>query len=358
LIDINGPFTGTNWHAHEMIFGYAVAVLTGFLFTAVKNWTGILTPTNWKLAALAVIWLSARILLITGPSLLASLVDLAFLPLMALGIGIPIWKSGNKRNIVVVTLVAVLFLANTIFHANAWELIEVDMELAFITGLNIFALFITLIAGRVMPMFINNSVPGARAGRIKPVEMGAMLAMVLIVVIDLARGLVPGLEDSSWFPLAYALFLLVVASLHGARLFRWHSHKTLKNPILWIMPLSYFWLAVSVALKALHFIWPELELIVSIHALSMGAIGGMMIGMMTRSALGHTGRAIHARWIETSCYWLIQLAVVSRLASFFIPTDYYMSTLILAALFWSSAFGLFAISYGPMLARPRADAIF
>jgi len=358
MITINGPLSGSDWHAHEMIFGYAAAVLTGFLFTAVKNWTGILTPTNWKLASLAAIWLLARVLMITGPSLLATIVDLAFLPLMALGIAVPIWKSSNRRNIVVVSLVMVLFLANCIFHANAWELIDVDMELAFITGLNVFGLFLTLIAGRVMPMFINNSVPGAGAGRIKQVEMGAMIGMVLVVLVDLARGIVPGMAENTSFAIPYALFLFALSGLHLARIIRWNAHKTLQNPILWIMPLSYSWLAISVGLKGLHFIWPGIELIVSTHALAMGAIGGMMIGMMTRSALGHTGRAVHARWIETSCFWLIQLAVITRIASFVVPEGFYMTTLTLATLFWSSAFGLFAIAYWPILARKRADSIF
>ncbi len=358
LVSINGPLEGSSWHAHEMIFGYAVAVLTGFLFTAVKNWTGIMTPTGWKLAGLAGLWLLARILMMTGPSLIATVVDLAFLPLMALGIALPIWKSGNRRNIVVVTLVMVLFLANCLFHADAWGLIDIDIEMAFITGLNIFGLFITLIAGRVMPMFINNSVPGAGAGRIRQVEMGAMIGMILIVIIDLLRNFFPALEESSLFGVAYALFLFAVTGMHLTRIIRWNSHKTLKNPILWIMPLSYLWLAVSVALKGMHFVWPEIDLVVSIHALSLGAIGGMMMGMMTRSALGHTGRAIHARWIETTCYWLIQIGVVLRIMSFFVSEDLYMTVLTLAALTWSSAFGLFAIAYWPILARPRADAIF
>ncbi len=352
-VSLYGPFSGPGWHAHELVFGFAAAILTGFLFTAVRNWTGKPTPSGASLAGLAAIWLLARILMITGPSALASIVDLAFLPLMATGIIRPIWQSGNRRNFVVVALIAILYIANICAHAGAWEFIEYDPQLAISIGLNVFALFITIIAGRVMPMFINNAVPGAGAGRIKPIELGTVLGMVFVLIVETARTVFPDMMDNSAISSVYALLLLALTGLHLARLNRWRVFKSLHNPILWIMPLSYFWLAASVGFKALALLVTQIDPIIATHMLGVGAVGGMMIGMMTRSALGHTGRAVKAGPVETICFWLIQFAVIARVASIVAPPDYYLSLLTVAAFCWSTAFALFAIRYWPFVTRPR-----
>ncbi len=355
LIEVNGPFSGSDWHAHEMIFGFAPAVLTGFLFTAVRNWTGVATPFGFRLFALGVIWLLARVLMIAGPAVLASIIDLLFLPLMAVGIAVPIWQSNNRRNIVIVVLVMVLYLANCAFHADAWGLIDFGTDLAFTTGLNIFAVFLTLIAGRVMPMFINNAIAGAGAGSVAKVEKAVMTGMVLVVLIELVGGLVPPLQDNSGFSIFFGLFLLLLALLHLVRIWRWRAHRTLAKPIVWIMPLSYFWLAAGVGMKGLSIVFAEIDPAIAVHMIGVGAVGGMMIGMMTRSALGHTGRAVEATPVETACFWLIQLAVLARVAGFAVPADYYIPALLLTALFWSSAFALFTLRYWPFLTRGRAD---
>ncbi len=356
VFNINGPFAGAVWHAHEMIFGYAAAVLTGFLFTAVKNWTGLMTPQGGRLALLSGLWLAARVLMITGPSALASIVDLAFLPLVAVSIAMPMWQSGNRRNLVLVVMIGLLFIANCLYHADAWGLVKTGGEAAFVVGLDIFALLITLIAGRVMPMFINNAIAGAGAGRIKQIELGCLVGMALILVIDVARAFFPAFEEAPGARFAYALLLFGLAGLHLTRLYRWRVHKTLHNAIVWIMPLSYFWLTASLVVKAIALIWPAVDPLIWVHLLVVGAIGGMMIGMMTRSALGHTGRPVRAGLVEILCFWLIQLALAARLASFAVPTDYYFAALSATTVFWSTGFGLFAVAYWPKLSRPRANA--
>lgn len=352
-IDVNGPLIGAGWHAHEMVFGFAAAIITGFLFTAVRNWTGKPTPTGWKLAGLAAIWLLARILMFTGPSVLASVVDLAFLPLMAIGIGIPIWQSGNYRNLIIVVLLFVLFLINLNIHAQAWDIIDFGPDTSIIVGLNVFALFITIIAGRVMPMFINNAVPGAGAGRTKFVEIATIAGMALVLIAEIIRASWPSLMEVSLVSNIYAGFLLVLAALQLVRLAGWKPQKTLHNPMLWILPLSYFWLSMSVAFKALSLIWPQIDPIIATHLLAIGAIGGMMLAMMTRSALGHTGYAIKAGPVETACFWLIQVAVIARVASVFVPAGIYMPTLVLTTVAWTSAFGLFSIRYWKILTSQR-----
>ncbi len=353
-ISINGPMQGAVWHAHEIIFGFATAILTGFLFTAVRNWTGLPTPTGWKLAGLAAIWLLARILIFTGPSVLASLIDLAFLPLMALGIGVPIWKSGNRRNFIIVALVLVLFLFNLNFHTQAWELVDFGPDTTLVAGLNVFGLLITIVGGRVMPMFINNAVQGADAGRIKFVETGTVTGMAIVLIAEIIRASFPSSIETTVFENLYAGFLILLTILQFTRLVMWKPHKTLHNPMLWILPLSYFWLTTSLAFKAISLVWPQVDPIIATHLLGIGAIGGMMLGMMTRSALGHAGYAIKAGPVETACFLFIQLAVVMRIASMFVPPEIYMPTLLVASLAWSLAFGLFSIRYWKIVTRVRA----
>ena len=352
-VPVQSILDGSIWHAHEVIFGFAVAILTGFLFTAVRNWTGHPTPKGWQLAGLAGIWLLARILLVSGPSILASLVDLAYLPLMGLGIGLPIWKSRNRRNYIILLAIIFLFLINLYTHAKAWDIITIGPEPTLITGLNLFALLITIVAGRVMPMFINNSAPGAGAGRIQLVEIGTVAGMAILFIVEVLRATFPGLLETAMLSYAYAAFLILLTSLHTIRIIKWNPHKTLHNPMLWIMPLSYFWLTASVAFRAMHQIWPQIDPIISTHLLGIGAMGGMMLAMMTRSALGHTGRAIKAGKIETTCFMLIQLAVIARITSILVPGEFYTPLLHTSATCWAFAFGLFVIRYWPIVARAR-----
>ena len=349
VVSINSTFDGSIWHSHEVIFGFAVAVLTGFLFTAVKNWTGYPTPTGWQLAGLAGIWLLARILLISGPPLLASVIDLAYLPLMGLGIGQPIWKSRNRRNLIILVIIIALFLINLYAHARAWDIITFGPEPSLVTGLNLFALLITIIAGRVMPMFINNTIPGADARRIQLIEIGAITGMVILFAADLASAAFTDWQNNPLLSNTYATFLILLTSIHLIRFIKWNPHKTLHNPMLWIMPLSYFWLIASTAFRAIHLIWPQVDPIIAIHILGIGAMGGMMLAMMTRSALGHTERAIKAGKIETACFVLIQIAVITRIASIAVPTDFYTPLLHGSATAWALAFGLFAMRYRPIL---------
>ena len=204
-----------------------------------------------------------------------------------------------------------------------------------------------------MPMFINNSVPDANAGRIQLVEVGVISGMIILFVIEALRAAFPDLLETAIFSNAYAAFLILLTSLHLIRIAKWNPHKTLHNPMLWIMPLSYFWLTASVAFRAIHQIWPQVDPIIATHLLGIGAMGGMMLAMMTRSALGHTGRAIEAGKIETACFVLIQFAVVSRIASIIVPGEFYTPLLHISATSWALAFGLFTICYWPIVTRAR-----
>jgi uncharacterized protein involved in response to NO len=331
-----GWLPGANivWHAHEMILGYAFAVIAGFLLTAVRAWTGRPTPTGPALAAIAALWLLARALALV--SLPAAAVAGAFFAMaVAWGIGQPLVASGNRRN--------QFFIALVLGLGAAGILLQVWPQLGIALGLDAVLFVMTVVAGRVVPMFTNNAIAGAGARRIAWLEnaaLGAILALIALDVLELA--------------LPAAATALAAAAAHGARLALWSPHKTLRKPIVWILHVSYAWIVAHLLLRGFAG-FGLVPVALATHALTVGAIGGLTLGMMTRTARGHTARPLVAGAAETSAYLLVQLAAVARvLVPLAIPAAYLAATLV-SALFWFAAFAAFTVAYVPILSRPRLD---
>ncbi|MEO8716865.1 MAG: NnrS family protein [Burkholderiales bacterium] len=331
-----GWLPGANilWHAHEMIFGYAFAVIAGFLLTAVRAWTGRPTPTGTALAAIAALWLLARILAFVSLPL-AAWAGALFAIALAWGIGRPLVAAGNRRNYFFILLVLGLGAAGV--------LVQSYPQLGLALGLDGVLFVMTVVAGRVVPAFTNNAVPGAGARRNSWLEFGALGAILLMIAadaflrIELAAG-----------------FALLAAPLHAARLALWAPLKTLRRPILWILHLSYAWIIVHLALRGLNG-FGLLPYALGAHALTVGAIGGMTLGMMTRTARGHTARPLQAGRAEIAAYAMVQLAAVARvLVPLVVPAATFTATLV-SALLWCAAFTTFAVAYVPILSRPRLD---
>jgi uncharacterized protein involved in response to NO len=331
-----GWLPGANilWHAHEMIFGYAFAVIAGFLLTAVRAWTGLPTPTGAALAALAALWLVARALAFVSLPI-AAWADLLFALAVAWGIGRPLVASGNRRNLFFVALILGLGAAGVLLQS--WP------QLGIALGLDAVLFVVTVIAGRVIPGFTNNAVPGAGARRHAWMENAALGSILLLVAAD-------ALQRTE----LAAGFALLAAPLHAARLALWAPLKTLRRPILWILHASYAWIIVHLALRGLAG-FGLVPFALGTHALTVGAIGGMTLGMMTRTARGHTARPLVAGRAETAAYALVQLAALARV---FVPLLLPAASLgatMASAVFWIGAFALFTASYGPVLIRPRLD---
>jgi uncharacterized protein involved in response to NO len=328
------PGANITWHAHEMILGYAFAVISGFLLTAVRAWTGRPTPTGAALAAIAALWLLARALALV--SLPASAVAGAFFAVaVAWGIGQPLVASGNRRNLFFIALVLGLGAAGIV--------LQVWPQLGIALGLDVVLFVMTVVAGRVVPMFTNNAIAGAGARRIAWLEnaaLGLVLALIALDALELAM------------PAAAAALAAAVA--HGARLSLWSPHKTLRKPIVWILHVSYAWIVAHLLLRGLAG-FGLVPVALATHALTVGAIGGLTLGMMTRTARGHTARPLIAGAAETAAYLLVQLAAVARvLVPLAVPAAYLAATLA-AALFWFAAFATFTLAYIPILSRPRLD---
>lgn len=335
-LQYSGWLPGANilWHAHEMIFGYAFAVITGFLLTAVRVWTGRPTPTGGALAAIAALWLVARALAFVSLPL-AAWAGVLFALAVAWGIGRPLVASGNHRNLFFVVLVLGLGAAGVL--VQAWP------QPGIALGLDAVLFVMTVVAGRVIPGFTNNAVPGAGARRYVWLEHAALGSILLLIATD-------ALQRTE---LAAGCALLA-APLHAARLALWAPLKTLRRPILWILHASYGWIVVHLALRGLAG-FGLVPFALGTHALTVGAIGGMTLGMMTRTARGHTARPLVAGRAEIAAYLLVQLAAVVRvLVPLALPAAS-LGASMASALLWFGAFALFTASYVPVLMRPRLD---
>jgi uncharacterized protein involved in response to NO len=338
---------GMSWHSHEMLFGYIVAVIAGFLFTAVRNWTGLPTPSGVVLGGIAVLWLLARVLLVSGPSALAIVFDVAFLPIVAIAIAIPILRSRNKRNYKVIGILVALSLFHLLFHlALGSQLPDWLLRASQFASVDLIVILFALIGGRVIPAFTRNAVPGSEPRHEFWLEAVAFGCLLLIVLVTLFNG---AITLPSWAPTS----LFVVASVaHLLRLALWQPQVTLGNPLLWMMPVAYSWLPVALMLRGLS----TVALVAPgawIHALTMGALSSLMMAMMMRSTLGHTGRKLVASRMDMAAFLVLQLAALIRVVAG--SSGNYEILLDLSGLAWALAFTLFLVRYLPMLVQPRVD---
>ena len=332
------------WHAHEMLFGYTIAVITGFLFTAVRNWTGQPTPTGGLLAAYALLWIAGRISVLTPYAFVSAVLNAVFPIAVAAGIAVPLVRSGNRRNYFFVGLLVLLGLATFAVHMARLGVVAWPARASLQVALDAVLFIIAVMAGRVVPMFTNNGVAGTRAVRHPLVEKAALGGVLLLILADLSQ------VDPAWI----GVVAIVVAFAHAARLWLWQPWRTRSTPLVWVLHVAYAWIAVYLVLRALA-AWGVVASPLAVHALTIGTIGGMTIGMMTRTARGHSGRPLVADGAEVTCYALIALAAVIRVFGGIALPEFYRATVVLSGLCWSAGFALFTFRYWPILTRPRQD---
>ncbi len=343
----NGYLDGLTWHAHELIFGFASAVISGFLLTAVRNWTQRPTPTGSWLAALALLWIAGRVLCVTGPGVVALLVDVAFLPCLGVAIGVPLLRSANRNRFVLV-VIGVLTLVNLAMHLEQLGMAGLARFASVNVAFDVLALLMAMIAGRVTPVFLANAVPQANPQKRGWVEVAAVGGLIVILAGDAS-----GAAGSLAAPVVAGVCLLT-ALAHVVRVGLWSPRATLREPLLWILPLAYAWIPLWLLLRAAAaYAWVP-EAIVH-HALAIGAMASLMLGMMTRSALGHTGRPLRAGLAEAGAFVLIQLSAVLRVVPLLAFPGFYGAGVIASAVCWTAAFAMVLGKYAPILWRPRID---
>ncbi|HEV8520296.1 MAG TPA: NnrS family protein, partial [Burkholderiales bacterium] len=335
---------GPVWHGHEMLFGYTTAVIAGFLLTAVRAWTNQPTASGVPLMALAALWVCGRVLVLTPLAMTAAVVNAAFPVAIAVAIGIPLFRSRNVRNYFFVGLLVLMGVLILAVHLALQGRFELSPRFGLQLALDVVLFIMVVMGGRVIPMFTNNGVPGANAKRHALLEKFALGTVILLFAADLLQ-----LPQT-----VIATIALIGALAHGMRLYLWKPWRTLAAPLVWILHAAYAWIVMHLALRGLS----ALELLAgsyATHALTVGAIGGLTLGMMTRTARGHTGRPLIADGFELTVFLLIQIAAIVRVFGGMASPALYLASVQLSALLWSAAFALYAVRYWPILSRPRLD---
>jgi uncharacterized protein involved in response to NO len=349
------PLPAFVWHGHEMLFGFVAAAIAGFLLTAVPSWTGIRGFAGLPLYVLAALWLLGRVAFALAgvlPMTVVALADLAFLPALAACLARPLLRERN-RNTRLLLVLAAFWLADASVVAGIATANPDIARRGLLAGLDIVLLLVTVIAGRIVPAF---TASGLRSRAVTVtirsfplVERGVIAIMAVNVLVD-AMDLRGRLS-----PMLTAAVAVAAALLHAVRMARWQELDSLGQPIVWILHAAYSWLVIGFFLKALALgldvAWAGYWL----HALGVGAAATMIVAVMTRAALGHTGRPLIASRSAVAGYGLLLAAAAARVFAPAVFPGAYYATIVAAAALWSMAFALLAIAYTPILLHSRAD---
>ena len=335
------------WHGHEMLFGYSVAVIAGFLLTAVGNWTGLPMPSGKALAGLVLLWLAGRVLPFFAASIapwLIAAVDLMFLPVLAIAIAIPLLRSRQNQQLVFLLVLAALAGANLMVHLQLLGFDTSSARLGLKLATYLVIMLVVVLGGRVIPFFTNRGLNREASRQWKAVEILAIASLLLLMILELAAA--P--------PMAIAALAGLAALMHTIRLYGWYQTAIWRVPLLWVLHLGYAWLIVGLLLQALG-VSGHINPLLYLHAFTLGAIGSMTLGMMARVSLGHTGRELVVGWPLNAAFALINLAAVTRVILPLLYAQHYSLWIVLAGVFWTLAFVLFVFVYARILILPRVD---
>jgi uncharacterized protein involved in response to NO len=333
------------WHAHEMLFGFSVAVIAGFLLTAARNWTGLPTPSGKTLGFLVGLWLAPRLLsavpLIPAP--LFAAIDLLFLPAVAFALIKVLHEADQSKNFIMPAILLMMTMINLAVHLEILGIVEDIARPAMQFMLNLVVVLIVLMAGRVVPFFIGSAV-GSRPETFPVVERFALASAFLFAATEL---IVP----DTWLSAAVAL---AVAILHSLRLKSWYQPGLWQQPMLWVLYLAYGWLVIGFFLHALADMM-LIERVQAMHAFTIGAISTIAMGMMARVSLGHSGRRVQALPWMPAAFILLMLASFIRVVLPLLWPDNMEIFIHAAGCCWVVAFIIFGIRYSAILMRPRSD---
>jgi uncharacterized protein involved in response to NO len=335
------------WHSHEMVFGYTAAVIAGFLLTAVGNWTGMRTTSETSLIGLSALWLVGRILPLfptTISSWLTALVDLAFFPALTTLLAIPLVRSGQRRNLFFIPLLAIFALANLLIHLEILGYAGGVARRGIFLALDLTILLIVIMGGRVIPFFTERALSGVSPKRWAWIEWLSIGSVVAFIVAELF--------------LPHSILVAVTAGLAGVgnalRLIGWYTNRFWPVPLLWVLHLGYGWVVVGFFLKTLAaagLVAPQL----TIHAFTVGGIGVLTLGMMARVSLGHTGRPLEASRSMAVAFALINLAAAARGVAPILFIEWLPQLVGLSGGLWILSFAIFLEVYSSILIKPRID---
>lgn len=333
------------WHSHEMLFGYAPAVIAGFLLTAVRNWTGINTPNGRPLAALAMLWIAGRLLpLIPGlPGILVAATDIMFLPALAMAIQPALWQGKQRINRIFVPILLVMAVANLLVHLGALGFAS-SAPLGTDMMMHLIVFLLVILGGRVIPFFTKAVVAGYEPRSIPFIEYAGVITLGSLIVMETAAA-------PSW-TIATLAALFALSQL--TRVAIWHDRRVWTTPILWVLYAGFLWIVIGYGLYGLATLG-VVPINSAKHALTVGAIGVITLGMMARVSLGHTGFPIHPHRVIEISFVVLNLAAVARVFGTMLMPERYLFWVHLSGGLWILCFAAFAFVYIPILIRPRVD---
>jgi len=338
------------WHAHEMVFGYTLAVMAGFFVTAVPNWTGGSEAGPAFVMFCGLVWLSGRLAVSLSALLdpvLVAIIDLAFVPVLSAAIFGRLAQISQMRNVIFLFLLAALFAGNLLVHLDWLGLAGGNAEAGIRLAIFASAAMIAIIGGRVVPAFTRNALNRAgNSGELPQLRPWLDRAGILSALLAILAALPPVPES------IFGTVCLVAGTVNLARLSGWRGGQTLGNPILWILHAAYFLLGAGYIVygSALLFDWlPETA---ALHLLGAGAIGSMTLAMMTRASLGHSGRPLVVSAPVHAAYVLLIAGAIVR--TFGTQLAGYYTVMFVSGGLWILAFALYVGVYFPILTQPRA----
>ncbi len=337
------------WHAHEMIFGFALATVAGFLFTAVPNWTGRMPLQGAPLAGLVVLWFAGRAAMLLGADLplpVPALLDLAFPAALMAAIGREVLAGRNWRNVPVLAALGMFLLADLLAQIGAAG--DVALAMAGLRlGIATLVALITLIGGRVVPSFTRNWLARRDPPQAVPAPFGRLDRTALATSVG-ALALWVVVPDNA----VTSVLLMAAGAAHAVRLARWRGLATMPEPLLAVLHVGYAWVAFGLLLLGASHWFAFVPPTAALHALTVGAVGTMTLAVMARASLGHTGQALTAGRGCTAVFVLVGVAAVLRLLAPMVPGDYQVM-LDLSGTTWAGAFLLFVVLFARLLATPR-----
>jgi uncharacterized protein involved in response to NO len=349
LIPLGGGYW---WHLHEMIFGFASAIIAGFLLTAVQNWTGIPGVQNKSLLFLVILWLVARLTLLI-PSLLGEtitmILDISFLPAVALFLGKPIIKIKQYRNLFFVPLLILFTLINIEFYLALTSPESFSIQLSAYAGVMLITLLMSVMVGRVGPMFTANgtktpkviSVPWldkATNGSLAVITFYLLLHPLYAINLQILGGL-----------------LISAAIFQGIRIARWRPWITINVPLLWSLHLAVIFISIGLFSIGLSYFIPKLISSHLWHILTIGGMGGLILAMISRVSLGHTGRTLQPPKTMSIAFLLVFISAIARSFLPMIMPESIITIYQISAGVWYLSFGIFIFHYAPMLLKTRLD---
>jgi len=340
------------WHIHEMIFGFGCAIIAGFLLTAVQNWTGLRGIQGKMLATLFLLWLIGRISLLFPTLLgatLSTMIDLAFLPCVAFVLAKPILAIKQYRNLFFVPLLTIFTIANAQMHASIYYPDAISTQYAGYAGIMLVTLLISVMTGRVVPMFTANGTQTSKASPLPWLDKLTNGALALVTILLLLH---PIIGINSFY---IGIILIFAGVFQAIRWLRWRPWITLGVPLLWSLHLSIKALAFGLILLGLSYLIPDIPTNHVWHLITIGGIGGVILAMISRVSLGHTGRTLQAPKLMSFAFGAMVLASLVRS---FGPWGFPEKTMIfidISGFLWMISFGLFVVFYGPMLLKVRTD---